>query len=243
MALKRKVYLSDEQYNTLKSTGSITVGDKTVLFSEDDDYVTPDNTDAKLVALKNDLLAIINAKTELSLQIVDTLPEATADDTNTLTIYLLRNTDAVGQNIFDEYIVVNGAWEKIGDTTLHANCATKEELENYYEPLSYVDEVGGGFVKVSAEDADKYYVGMHVNFSDSNGCLVVKHMTEVYASGNFIISDIIYGTSFTQLLFDTPLSLSGFGIGQGSGVYRALPLHIMRSLQFMEARIQELETK
>lgn len=134
--LKQQFYLSDEQYNTLKEKGSVVIDGETIEFDEGADYVTPDNTDAKLVALKNYLLAIINAKTGLSLKFVDTLPEATAEDTDTLAIYLVPKTTSEGQNIYDEYIVASGAWEKIGDTTLHTNCLTKEEAAEIYSSKS-----------------------------------------------------------------------------------------------------------
>ena len=131
--LKQQFYLSDEQYNTLKTNGSIVIDGETIEYDENADYITPDNTDSKLVTLKNDLLAIINAKTGLSLLFVDTLPDATAETTDTLSIYLVPSTNASGQNIYDEYVVANGKWEKIGDTTLHANCLTQEEAEVTYQ--------------------------------------------------------------------------------------------------------------
>lgn len=64
--LKRQVYLSVEQYNTLKSEGSITVDGVTIEFSENDEYITPDTTGADITAVRQELLGKIQKKADTS---------------------------------------------------------------------------------------------------------------------------------------------------------------------------------
>lgn len=64
---------------------------------------------------------VISADTGLSLEVVQTLP-ATGDADK---IYLVPKTSAGTQNVYDEYIYTNNAWEKIGDTEV--------DLSNYYQ--------------------------------------------------------------------------------------------------------------
>ena len=52
MALKKVVYLSDEDYNTLITDGSVTVNGTTITYSTDDIYLTPDNTAQKFAKLQ-----------------------------------------------------------------------------------------------------------------------------------------------------------------------------------------------
>lgn len=60
--------------------------------------------------------------------IVTTLPEVSAADENT--IYMILKTDGSGNQLYDEYFLVNGAFEKIGDTAVDlTGYVTTEQLE------------------------------------------------------------------------------------------------------------------
>lgn len=52
MALKKVVYLSSEDYNTLITDGSVTIDGTTITYSTDDIYLTPDNTAEKFAELQ-----------------------------------------------------------------------------------------------------------------------------------------------------------------------------------------------
>ena len=52
MALKKVVYLSSEDYNTLITDGSAIVNGTTITYSTDDIYLTPDNTAEKFAELQ-----------------------------------------------------------------------------------------------------------------------------------------------------------------------------------------------
>lgn len=62
------------------------------------------------ISIAND---VISATTGLTITVVEELPQTG----NAQTIYLVSN-DGSGQNIYDEYIYVNNAWEKIGTTDI-----------------------------------------------------------------------------------------------------------------------------
>lgn len=65
--------------------------------------------------------ALIGAISTLNLLVVQTLP---TEDISTTTIYLVPKTTSETNNIYDEYIYVSNAWEKIGSTEV--------DLSNYY---------------------------------------------------------------------------------------------------------------
>ena len=55
MALKNIVYLSAENYVTLKETGTVTINGQTINYSEDDVYCVPDETEEKIAELQAEL--------------------------------------------------------------------------------------------------------------------------------------------------------------------------------------------
>lgn len=64
---------------------------------------------------------VISANAGISLTVVSTLPTT---DISTTTIYLIAKTTAETNDIYDEYVYVNNAWEHIGSTQI--------DLTNYY---------------------------------------------------------------------------------------------------------------
>jgi len=69
-----------------------------------------------------DIQALIPTLAGLNLEVVQQLP---TQDISTSTIYLVPKSQSGTNNIYDEYIYVNNAWEKIGDTEL--------DLSNYIQ--------------------------------------------------------------------------------------------------------------
>lgn len=65
--------------------------------------------------------ALISAIVTLNILVVQTLP---TQDISTTTIYLVPKQTPETQDIYDEYIYVNNAWEHIGTTQI--------DLSNYY---------------------------------------------------------------------------------------------------------------
>lgn len=62
---------------------------------------------------KTEVDNLIGSVAGLNLLVVQTLP---TQDISTSTIYLVPKTTAQTNNVYDEYIYTNNAWERIGDT-------------------------------------------------------------------------------------------------------------------------------
>lgn len=68
----------------------------------------------------------ISAAGHMTKSIVDTLPAASAAKENV--IYLVKKTDGSGDNLYDEYQLVNGALERMGDTSTKIEFLTNAEI-------------------------------------------------------------------------------------------------------------------
>ena len=67
----------------------------------------------------------IAAVDHLSREIVETLPENANANKNV--IYMVRREDGTGQDVYNEYMYINGAWEIIGDTSVDLTGYAKTE--------------------------------------------------------------------------------------------------------------------
>jgi hypothetical protein len=73
--------------------------------------------------------ALISAIVTLNVLVVQTLP---TQDISTTTIYLVPKATAGTQDIYDEYIYVNNAWEHIGSTEIDlSNYYTKTQIDTF----------------------------------------------------------------------------------------------------------------
>ena len=90
--------------------------------------------------------ALISAIVTLNILVVQTLP---TQDISTTTIYLVPKQTAETQDIYDEYIYVNNAWEHIGTTQIDlSNYYTKAQVDTLL--ADKVDKVAGK--QLSTED-------------------------------------------------------------------------------------------
>lgn len=64
---------------------------------------------------KSEVDTLIGQISTVNFEIVTTLP---TQDISTSTIYLLANGTSEYENIYDEYVYINNAWEKIGSTAI-----------------------------------------------------------------------------------------------------------------------------
>lgn len=107
--------------------------------------------DAKLVN-ETQLAEAIAASQHLSKEIVTALPAVSEAKENTIYLILKQEGDAgyvVGENIYDEFMLINGAFEKIGNT--------KVDLTNYYTK-SEVDGAIDADVAALKQTVDAYTV-------------------------------------------------------------------------------------
>lgn len=88
--------------------------------------------------------------------IVDTLPET---DIDTNAIYMVSRAEAEEQNVYDEYMYIENAWEKIGSTDVDlSDYYTKEEADEKFEDYYTKTEVDGK-LEAKANSADVYTKG------------------------------------------------------------------------------------
>lgn len=72
---------------------------------------------------------LISNSTKLSKEIVEALPEVASASENK--IYLILKSSGESGNIYDEYMLVNGAMEKVGDTSMN--------LDGYYNSTNFTE--------------------------------------------------------------------------------------------------------
>lgn len=96
----------------------------------------------------NAIAAAIAAVDHLSREIVEALPETANENV----IYMVLREGGAGQDVYNEYMYVNGAWEIIGDTSVDlTNYAKKEDiLVKSVSPDFTVTEVGQLTLKADA---------------------------------------------------------------------------------------------
>ena len=132
-ATKDELFSGD--YNDLKNKPKIPT--KNSELENDSDFVTKSVNDLVNYYAKNEtytkdeVKAIIDAISSLSLTIVSELP---TENILTTTIYLLPRETSENKNIYEEYIYINNNWELIGSTEI--------DLSNYVD-LSSNQDISG----------------------------------------------------------------------------------------------------
>ena len=85
--------------------------------------------------------ALIGAIVTLNILVVQALP---TQDISTTTIYLVPKQTPETQDIYDEYIYVNNAWEHIGTTEIDlSNYYTKTQADARFNPIVDLSVVNG----------------------------------------------------------------------------------------------------
>lgn len=130
------------------------------------------------------IASAISGITSFSYEIVQTLPASG----KTGTIYLIANTGTT-PNIYDEYLWVNGNWEKIG--------TTEADLSQYYTKTEVDTALGA-----KANSADVY------TKTQADTLLNAKQNTLTAGSNVQIVNDTISATDTTYTA-GTGLSLTG----------------------------------
>jgi hypothetical protein len=103
---------------------------------------------------------LVSGLTGLKLAVVDTLPTENISES---TIYLVA-VDGSTNNVYDEYLYINGVWEKIGSTQVEV------DLTDYVKKTDYAtNEVGGTLRGVAAFgfQVDTYGRGQIVSANNS----------------------------------------------------------------------------
>lgn len=100
----------------LKAQDGVLAGEIDALETSLSNVYTKKDTD-------NAIAAAIAAVDHLSREIVGTLPE----NANENVIYMVLREDGTGQDVYNEYMYINGAWEIIGDTSVDLTGYAKTE--------------------------------------------------------------------------------------------------------------------
>lgn len=100
----------------LKAQDGVLAGEIDALETSLSNVYTKKDTD-------NAIAAAIAAVDHLSREIVETLPENASEKV----IYMVLRGDGTGQDVYNEYMYINGAWEIIGDTSVDLTGYAKKE--------------------------------------------------------------------------------------------------------------------
>ncbi|MBR2196452.1 MAG: hypothetical protein IJ911_12680 [Salinivirgaceae bacterium] len=102
------------------------------------------------------LAAVVAALRLMSLAVVQTLP---TENISTTTIYLTPKSPSGDNNVYDEYVYINGDWEKIGDTELDlSGYAVQADIDYLQAAIERVDSSIPQNVS-DLQDSDDYVKG------------------------------------------------------------------------------------
>lgn len=136
--------------------------------------VDSNSTEAQYPSAKAVYDAILaNKELGLVIEVVDELPGDT-DVINELAIYLTPNGEDQGENIYNEYVRINGKWEFIGTTKVDlSNYATKDELIPWLTAVpNSIDDLELGIYRIDTLSIE----GNAATFPVTNGAINLHTM-------------------------------------------------------------------
>lgn len=145
--------------------------------------------------------AVANAS-HLKREIVTTLPDTSAADANT--IYMIAKADGTGNQKYDEYFLVDGAFEKIGDTEV--------DLTAYAKTADVTSAIGTAKTEITTayEAADVTTLNSAKSYADG---LAANYATAAQgAKADTAVQEVKEGTANGTILVDsTPVNVHGLG--------------------------------
>lgn len=151
--------------------------------------------------------ALIGAISTLNLLVVQTLP---TEDISATTIYLVPRSTSETNNIYDEYIYVSNAWEKIGSTDIDlSNYYTKTQVDDLLDNVSIAvdgstitknlsDEIQAVGVKdTNTTNTDKFWSG---TLSQYNAIQNKDANTFYYITDDYVNNAVPSGGTTGQVL-------------------------------------------
>lgn len=163
----------------------------------------------------------------VKMQVVDTLPATGETDT----IYLVKKSNPGEQNLYDEYVYANGAWEHIGDTSVDlTDYYTKEEsdrkLNEKQNTLTPGDNITIENNVISASGGLPELLNQEIDLTSiETGAYIISGTNTVIKTGDFVHRGIFVNNQSRAILIACKVNNSGFGTGiliEGdfkSGVY------------------------
>ena len=122
----------------------------------------------------------------IEFEVVQTLPPTGENKY----IYLLSAKDAQEQDIYEEYIYIRGAWERIGSTAVNlANYYTKSQIDALLK--NYAPKHWEGTRQEFEEAQDSIAVGTICIIKESNGDVTIETKTAIL--GKAVLGQMILG--------------------------------------------------
>ncbi len=162
-----EILLVDGRVDTSVKDGSVTT-DKLV-----DGTVSMDK-------LSEEVKAAISGAVKRS--IVMALPDVASADTHT--IYMVTADEAAENNVYNEFMAVDGAWEQIGSTAVDlTGYATKEELTDGSLFVKYAEYANSAVSAMSSQNAENANYAGAAGFADqAMNDYLGNNINETYAS-------------------------------------------------------------
>lgn len=192
------IYLIDKikQQNNgtfkLVESGDIEWNSKVPEENMPDDY-------ANLTTIKTEIANQISAAPHIKRTIVNNLPTSNID---TNTIYMKSN-GATDENIYDEYMYINGSWEVIGTSKAQLDkYLTKDAAKDTYVTIASIEDPKTGYVLHTTYDAYVQSNNLAVNTNKQNIAQNEKDIASIKSdylpkSGGTMSGTITMGTNYT----------------------------------------------
>lgn len=167
--------------------------------------------------------AIANAD-HLKREIVDALPQISSADEHT--IYMVPKSGGTGSQKYDEYMLINGAFEKIGDSSVDlTNYATKTEVGTAKAEAiaaagtnadskiaNKIGEIGSSTVKKYVDDSNSTTLASAKSYADTLGTNYATAAQGTKADSALQVADITTGTvNGTIGVKNTNVAVKGLG--------------------------------
>ena len=138
---------------------------------------------------------VISCNLEIDSELYIAVSELPTSDIKDNRVYVLLNSvDGEEGNIHEEYMYVNGAWEKVGLN--HSNYVTKEVFQELYDGVIENEEItAAAFNKLAEEKADKTELEALSSEIETRG-----YATETWVSGQgYLTLDTLPETDLSAL--------------------------------------------
>lgn len=149
---KDEVYTKDETNGIIEGI-RVTIPTKTTDLNNDSNFITNNVANLTNYYNKNEVNDLINSVNGVQLEVVDTLPTT---DIKTNAIYLVPKISGEEQNVYNEYVYLNNAWELIGSTAVDlSNFYTKEQVDAKVPTIVYLTQAE--YDALTTKEENTYY--------------------------------------------------------------------------------------
>lgn len=146
-------YYTKDETNVIIEGIRVTIPTKTTDLNNDSNFITNNVANLTNYYNKNEVNDLISSVNGVQLEVVDTLPTV---GIKTNAIYLVPKISGEEQNIYNEYVYLNNAWELIGSTAVDlSNFYTKEQVDAKVPVIVHLTQVE--YDALETKDENTYY--------------------------------------------------------------------------------------